>query len=150
MDGMTYVHSIKTGLIEPHPLSKKLNLTINSFTKGNVYCSATITNEFASKRGVLLGGITSMILDMAMGLSLVSCLGDNIGTYTIEMKINFFKTIRVSLNTIQITGTVLHCGKTLGHTEACILDSNQTLYAKALGTFIILPDEKIDGLAGIK
>ena len=147
MNGMEYIQSLIDGKTKTSPIAQQLTLAIKHFTPNHVTMTAVPCTELSSSRGVLLGGISSLLIDYAMSMAVVSSLDDNIGTFTLEMKVNFIKAITLSYKTIEIHGQVIHAGRTIAHTEATIQDQHNNTLAKGTGTFIILPDQSIDNIA---
>ena len=148
MNGLEYVHALKEGKIKSSSFVQELNLSIVAIEKGIVEMEAKLNPRFASSRGILLGGISASMLDFVMGMAVVSSLGDNMGTFTLEMKVNYIKAIKISLGHIKITGNVLRSGRTISHVEGIVEDCNGNPYAKGTGTFIIMPDSGLDSVAG--
>lgn len=147
MNGMEYVLALQKGEIETSGFIRELDTSIKSFISGKVVMKTVLKKKFCSLRGILLGGVSASLLDFAMGMGLVSSLGESMGTFTLEMKINYLRAIKLDLGEIEIEGTVIHAGRKIAHTEGVIVDADGAVYAKGIGTFIIMNDGGLDKVA---
>jgi uncharacterized protein (TIGR00369 family) len=82
--------------------------------------------------GVVHGGVTMTLADIALAMAARSVAADGVGVVTVEMKVNFMQPGRGQL---RATGRVLHRSTTMAYCEGEIRDSEGHFVAKALGTF---------------
>jgi uncharacterized protein (TIGR00369 family) len=78
------------------------------------------------------GGVTMTLLDLAMGGAVRSLANGATGVVTVEMKTNF---MQPGNGTLRGLGRVLHQTAELAYCEGELLDEQDRLIAKALGTF---------------
>jgi len=78
------------------------------------------------------GGVTMTLLDIALACAARSLAEPETGLVTIEMKTNFMQPGTGSLRAL---GRVLHRTTTMAYCEGEVLDEQDRLIAKALGTF---------------
>jgi len=96
-----------------------------------------------SPLGNVHGGIVTVLLDTAMGCSFHTTLPAGVGYTTLELKVNFLKSVTAKAGTLRAEGHVIHSGSRVATADARLLDSSQRLYAHATSTLMILhPDSK--------
>ena len=96
-----------------------------------------------SPLGNVHGGIVTVLLDTAMGCSFHTTLPAGVGYTTLELKINFLKSVTASSGTLRAEGHVLHSGSRVATTDARLTDRDGRMYAHATSTLLILrPDSK--------
>jgi len=81
---------------------------------------------------VVHGGVTMTLLDIALASAARSLVGAETGLVTIEMKTNF---MQPGTGPLRALGRVLHKTTTMAYCEGEVLDQQDRLIAKALGTF---------------
>lgn len=88
------------------------------------------------------GGITMTLLDIALASAARSLAAPTIGLVTIEMKTNF---MQPGTGALRALGRVLHKTTTMAYCEGEVLDAQDRLIAKALGTFKYIRGLAVDG-----
>ena len=83
-------------------------------------------------QGTLHGGIFCDVADAAMGMAYLSQLAEDITFTTVELKINFLRSVKTGL--VIATGYVVRSGRTLGFTECDLHDAHGQLVARASST----------------
>jgi len=82
--------------------------------------------------GVVHGGVTMTLADMALAMAARSLVGDSMGVVTVEMKVNFMQPGRGELCA---QARVLYRSSTMAYCEGEVRDDGGHFVAKALGTF---------------
>jgi uncharacterized protein (TIGR00369 family) len=82
--------------------------------------------------GVVHGGVTMTLADVALATAARSLAADGAGVVTIEMKVSFMQPGRGEL---RACARVLHRSATMAYCEGEVRDSEGHFVAKALGTF---------------
>ena len=88
--------------------------------------------------GVVQGGVITQIADAAMGMSVATLQEDGLWNTTIELKINFIRSV-VS-GRIRAVGRVVEMKQTLLFSEADVLDDRGRLVARASSTCMPVPE----------
>jgi uncharacterized protein (TIGR00369 family) len=89
--------------------------------------------------GVVQGGIITQIADAAMGMSLLTMQPPEQANTTIELKINFLRP--VVGGRLRAVGHVVEVKRTLGFTEADVIDQDGKLVAHASSTCLAISRE---------
>ncbi len=132
----------RLSLTEP-PVAKLIGFHVTQAENGQATVEFEAEERHANPMGTLHGGILCDIADMAMGAALFSILQPSETFTTLEMKINFLRPIWKAK--LQAIGKVVKAGRTISLVECDVLDSAQTLVARASSTCMTLRDEKAAG-----
>lgn len=116
-----FIHLLQMDIVEAAPGWAKLTMPIIHEIHTNLY-------------GIAHGGALASLADTAMGVACVS-LGKKV--VTLEMNINFLHGAPVN-STVRAISTVVHGGSRTMVVECEVLGQDDTLLAKARGTFFIV------------
>jgi uncharacterized protein (TIGR00369 family) len=105
--------------------------------EGRVVVEIDADAKHRHEGGVVQGGIITQIADAAMGMSLLTLQPEDQGNTTIELKINFIRP--VVEGRLRAVGRVVEMKRTLGFTEAEVLDDEGRLIAHASSTCLAIP-----------
>ncbi len=89
-----------------------------------------------SRAGLAHGGLLFTLLDAAIGRAIMHELPKGVGSPTVEMKINYFRTVQ--RGRLRARGEVVRRGKRLVYAEGEIRDEAGKLVARATGTFFLV------------
>ena len=116
---------------------------------GRVVISLENKKEFSQALGFMHGGMVASMLDTASGFAALSVLEDGKHVVTSELKINYL--LPVVCKKLKCVGEVLKAGKTIIVVEASVLDEENKILAKMLGTMVVVPNSyKNDNKGDIK
>jgi uncharacterized protein (TIGR00369 family) len=138
MAGLDYLRAINDGKTAPPPLLRTLEFAIDSIQKGNAIFSFLPQEFHYNTLGTVHGGVISAILDSAMGCSFHSLLPAGAGYTTLELKVNFLKAVTIKTGELKATGRVIHKGNRTALVEAQLTSNDNTIYAHATSTCLIL------------
>ena len=105
--------------------------------EGRVVVEIDADAKHRHEGGVVQGGIITQIADAAMGMSLLTLQPEDQANTTIELKINFIRP--VVEGRLRAVGRVVEMKRTLGFTEAEVLDDEDRLIAHASSTCLAIP-----------
>jgi len=105
--------------------------------EGRVVVELDADAKHRHEGGVVQGGIITQIADAAMGMSLLTLQPEDQANTTIELKINFIRP--VVEGRLRAVGRVVEVKRTLGFTEADVLDQDGRLIAHASSTCLAIP-----------
>lgn len=111
---------------------------------GCARCRLTLNEEHLNRHDVLHGGITTMMLDNAMGAT-ASLTVDAQGRapfMTISLNTNFLAPAKIGAQ-LTATGRIVGTGKSLKFVEGELVDSEGTLIATASGVFKRVPAHRL-------
>lgn len=121
----------------PAVIGDLFKFRIDSIEEGTVVFSLPAEPEFANPLGTLHGGTCATLLDSVMGCAVHSTLEAGVGYGTLELKVNYVRTVPVDGRRLTATGTVIHTGRTVATAEGRVVDENGKLVAHATTTCMI-------------
>jgi uncharacterized protein (TIGR00369 family) len=143
LSGIDFMRAFLTGEIPPPPFMQLLGIRILSVDPSSVVFGFEPAEFMYSPLGNVHGGIVTVLLDSAMGCSFHTTLPAGTGYTTIELKVNFLKSVTADAGPLRAEGHVIHSGSRVATTDARLIDSKGRLYAHATSTLMILrPDSK--------
>jgi len=122
----------------PKPANRFCNLIGLQFTemeKGFCRTELKITDSHLNPYGSLHGGVIYTLADTGMGGALSTLLEEDERCATIEIKINYLKSVRSGRLTCNTK--VIHKGKNIAFLESVVKDYQDRPLATATGTFNI-------------
>lgn len=138
MSGLEYLQAMGEGKLPYPPIMHTLDIKAVELEKGKVTFAFTPQEFHYNPIGSVHGGVITAILDSAMGCTLQSVLEAGTGYTTLELKVNFLKSVNTQNGELRATGKIIHAGSRTALTEAQLVDENGTVYAHAVSTCMIL------------
>ncbi|WP_431295048.1 PaaI family thioesterase [Pedobacter sp. P26] len=138
LDGIAYLKAMSDHKFPLPPLLHTLNFSVSLIEAGNVVFEFTPQEFHYNPIGTVHGGVITAILDSAMGCSVHSLLPAGKGYTTLELKVNFLKAITIKTGKLKTIAKVINLGGRTVLVEAQLLDDNDTIYAHAMSTCLIL------------
>jgi uncharacterized protein (TIGR00369 family) len=132
-----------TGEHAPPPISSLVGFRIASIFEGRVEIELEAQSRHHNPMGTLHGGILCDIADAAMGMAYATTLAESESFTTLELKINFLKTVRTG--PLHARGKVVKRGRTIGLTDCEVVNDNNELVAYATSTCMTLRGEQARG-----
>lgn len=123
--------SIETGH-PPMPVSSLIGFRVTAIEPGRTWVEMQTQAHHDNPMGIVHGGVIAAIADTALGLACGSTLGEGEGFATIELKINFLRSVQPT--SLVAEGVVVHRGRQIGMTECAVTDQEGRLVAKASST----------------
>ncbi|MFX0042486.1 MAG: PaaI family thioesterase [Candidatus Hodarchaeota archaeon] len=117
-----------------HPFGDLIGLNFTKFEKGYSQCVLEVNEKLFNPHKVLHGGVLYSMADTGMGAALYLHLEKQQLCATVEIKINYFKSVQSG--SVICDTKVIHVGRKIATLESEILKNNQ-LVAKAIGTYSI-------------
>ncbi len=125
------------------PVARLIGFEAKDIANGRATVVLRAGPQHANPVGTLHGGILCDIADAAMGMAFASTLAAEESFTTVELKINFFRSVWQAQ--LKAEGTVVQRGRTMGYVECTIVDEQNRLVAKAASTCLVLRDQKAAG-----
>ena len=132
---MTNLEALRQGVVGEGPRigwADTIGARIAEVDEGRVVIELDADEKHRHPGGVVQGGIITQIADAAMGMSLLTMQPDNQANTTVELKINFLRP--VVGGRLRAVGRVVEVKRTLGFTEADVVDQDGRLVAHATST----------------
>jgi uncharacterized protein (TIGR00369 family) len=125
------------------PIARLIGFEVKDIADGRATVVLAAGPQHANPMGTLHGGILCDIADAAMGIAFASTLAPEESFTTVELKINFLRTVWQAQ--LKAEGTVVRRGGTIGYVECTITDEKSRLVAKAASTCMVLRGQKAAG-----
>jgi uncharacterized protein (TIGR00369 family) len=138
---LEYAEMILQGQADPPPIARLLGLIMKAIEPGRAVFEIEVYERFHNPMGTLHGGIYCDLADAAMGFAYASTLGAAETFTTVELKINFFRSVRQGKLTAE--ARVVKSGSTLGYVECDVKDDKGKLVARAASTCMKLPRSRL-------
>lgn len=138
MSGLDFLRAIENGELPKPPLLKTLDFKVVSIDKGVAIFSFQPQHIHYNALGVVHGGVITTILDSAMSCSVHSLLPPGILYTTLELKVNFLKSVTTGIKELTAKGSILHQGRTTAFVESSLIDANNNVYAHGVSTCLLL------------
>ncbi|WP_431964675.1 PaaI family thioesterase [Nocardia sp. bgisy134] len=114
-----------------------LGMEAETLEHGKVVFSLQTRQEFANPLGSTHGGICATLLDSVMGCAVHSTLEAGVGYSTLELKVNYIRSVPTDGRKLTATGTTIHVGRTTATAEGRVVDDQGRLVAHATTTCVI-------------
>lgn len=137
MSGYEFLNGIIKGEIPQAPIVETLQMYPAHLEKGKVVFEFEPKEYHYNPIGVVHGGVTTTLLDTAMGCALHSTLEHGKAYTTLELKVNFLRGITEKTGKLKAEGRIIHAGRTTALVEADLKDDKGTIYAHAVSTCMI-------------
>jgi uncharacterized protein (TIGR00369 family) len=125
------------------PIARLIGFEVKDIADGRATVVLAAGPQHANPMGTLHGGILCDIADAAMGIAFASTLAAEESFTTVELKINFLRTVWQAQ--LKAEGMVVRRGGTIGYVECTITDEKSRLVAKAASTCMVLRSQKAAG-----
>lgn len=122
-----------------------MNMNFEVIRSGEIIYHLEVTADHLATREVAHGGALAGYMDAILGVAALSSIGDEGKLVsTIEFKITYLAPARKG-DVLKGHGKVIKKGKRMVFAEGEIINQNNEVIAKATGTFIAYPVEKMRG-----
>ncbi len=124
------------------PIGETINMGLISISPGHARLDLQADARHLNSLGTVQGGVLTIMADAAMGIAYASLLDTDQKFTTVELKINFIKSIKTGY--LSAFGSVTHSGTRTGISECKIFlinpqdDEKLDLVAIANSTLILL------------
>ena len=102
--------------------------------EGRVVFECVPTEYHYNPIGTVHSGLACTLLDSAMGCAVHTTLPAGVGYTTVELKVNFLRTINAKTGRLVCEGSTIHVGGRIATAEARLHDENGKLYGHATTT----------------
>jgi uncharacterized protein (TIGR00369 family) len=114
-----------------------IGLSIDEIEFGEVTMSLHTRPDMANPLGTLHGGICATLLDAAMGCAVHTTLEAGVGYGTLELKVNYIRSVPVDGVKLVATAKTIHVGRKTATAEGRVHDPQGRLVAHATTTCMI-------------
>ncbi|MCW4353684.1 PaaI family thioesterase [Hoyosella sp. YIM 151337] len=122
---------------QPPNIGKLLGMEVGAVEYGTVEFSTVSRPDFANPLGNVHGGICATLLDSVMGCAVHTTLEPATGYSTLELKVNYLRTVPTSGVRLTAHGTIIHTGRSTATAEGKVFDDQGRLVAHGTTTCLI-------------
>lgn len=137
LTGLEFLRTAFTMEDRPPFIGDLFEMEAEELEQGTVTLSVPTRPMFANPLGVLHGGVAATLLDSVMGCAVHSTLEAGVGYGTLELKVNYIRTVPIDGARIIGTGTVIHAGRQVATAEGKVVDEAGRLVAHGTTTCLI-------------
>jgi uncharacterized protein (TIGR00369 family) len=137
MTGLEFLRYAQTLPDPPAYIGKLLGLSFDELEHGHVVMSLVTRQDFANPLGTLHGGICATLLDSAMGCAVHTTLEAGVGYGTLELKVNYIRSVPVDGVRLTVSANTIHVGRKTATAEGRVHDPDGKLVAHGTTTCII-------------
>jgi uncharacterized protein (TIGR00369 family) len=138
-DGLAFLEALISGTVPNPPISELLNFHLVEVAKGRAAFEGIPEFRHYNPIGSVHGGIAATLLDSALGCAIFSTLHKGDTWTTLELKLNFVRSMTKDTGAVRAEGRILHRGRTVATSEGDLKDRAGKLYAHATTTCMIFP-----------
>lgn len=117
LSGLEFIRAIFEGKLPAPPITETMGFTGNAVEAGKVTFVGEAGEHLYNPIGVVHGGFAMTILDSAMGCAVHTTLAAGEAYTTLEVKVNFVRSITLETGPVRCEGTVIHRGGKIATAE---------------------------------
>jgi uncharacterized protein (TIGR00369 family) len=138
MSGLELLLAIQRGELPGPPVHHVLGIVNLLAEAGHVVFEMTPHELHYNPMGVVHGGVLSLILDSALGCTVLSTLPAGTGYTTVDLHVTMTRAVTSRTGRIRADGRILHQGRTIATAEGRLTDGDGKLLAHAVTTCAIM------------
>lgn len=141
MSGMAYLTAMAEGNLPVPPIMRLINFSMAAFSEGRFTFTFTPAEYHYNPVGSVHGGVTSTLLDSALGCAVHTLLPAGTGYATVELHVHFVRPLTMSTGEVRCEAEVIHMGRSLATAQARLTDAEGKLYSHATTSCMIFRPE---------
>lgn len=139
MSGLNYLQSMIGRQLPPPPMCELLCMTLVEAEPGRVAFTCHPDESHYNPIGAVHGGLVCTLLDSALGCAVQTTLPQGQGYTSIEIKVNYLRSVRIGSSPLTCVGTVSKPGSRVAFADGTVTDANGKLVATASGSLLVFP-----------
>lgn len=128
--GADYLAAIARGDLPPPTISDTLDFTLDRVDTGAAEFGCIPQAFHYNPMGSVHGGLPAALIDSATGVAVQSELDEGWGFTTINLTVDYIRTVTMATGRVRCPGKVVRSGRRLAIADAELLDADGTLYAR--------------------
>jgi uncharacterized protein (TIGR00369 family) len=136
-DGLSLLKAMIAGTLPQSPLGETMGIRLIDAEIGFVKFTGQLSPKYCNSFGAMHGGLAATLLDCALGCAVSSTLEKGDTWTTLELKVNFVRSLAVDTGLVRAEGRIIHRGRTIATSEGEIRDASGKLCAHATTTCMI-------------
>jgi uncharacterized protein (TIGR00369 family) len=138
LGGLAFLQNVVSGAYPQPPISALLGFRFAEVEPGRAVVTFSPTIGHYNLIGTVHGGVHATLLDTAMACCILATLPPGKGFTTLELKINYVRTLTEMTGEVRAVGTTLNVGRTVATSEGRLIDGQGKLLAHGTTTCLIL------------
>ena len=126
------------GRIPAPPIATVMQMDLVEIGDGSAVFEGRPGEQFYNPIGVVHGGWPATLLDSCMGCAIHTTMAAGARYTTLELKVNYVRSVMADSGTLRAEGRVLHRGRRTATADGRLVDGSGKLYAHSSTTCIIL------------
>jgi uncharacterized protein (TIGR00369 family) len=135
--GIEFLHAIGGGDLPSLPIGQLMGFVPIEWEPGRMVFQGTPCAQHYNPLGNVHGGYAATLLDSCVGCAIHTMLPAGKGYTTLELKVNYIRSISEKTGPLRAEGRVIHVGAQTGIAEGRLTDIDGKLYAYATTTCLI-------------
>ena len=136
--GLDVVKAMMSGEGPVPPINKTLDFILAEVDRGRVQFQGKPKFAHYNPLGSIHGGWIATLLDSAMACAVHSMLPDGQTYATLELKVNYVRTLTHEVPLVRAIGEIIHSGRRIATAQGRLVGPDGILYAHATTTCIVL------------
>lgn len=137
MDGIDFLRAMLEGHYPAPPIARAMGFVLTEIGEGLAIFEGNPTADFFNPLGTIHGGWAATILDSALGCCVHTLIRKGQAYTTVEMKVNYVRTLMPETGRVRCEGRVIHAGARIATSEAKLTDTKGRLIAHGTETCLI-------------
>lgn len=137
MSGLEFLTALAKGDLPAPPITRTLGFTLAEVSEGRALFRGKPIFDYYNPIGSVHGGWAATLLDSCMACAVQTTLPAGSGYTTLEIKVNFVRSITEASGTVEAEGRVIQSGRRVGVSEGRLTDSKGRLLAHGTTTCLI-------------
>lgn len=133
-DGIDLLRDVAAGVLPFGPMNDTLDFHLVEVEPGRAVYEGNPKAAFFNLLGTVHGGWSAAILDSVVACAIHSMLKAGTGYTTVELKVNYVRTVTAHCGPLRAEGKVINIGGRIGTAEGRLTDADGVLYAHATTT----------------
>jgi len=118
------------------PFAKLLGIEVESVEPGHAVLSMKMRDDLMRNGGIAHGGAVATLIDSAMAIAIMSTLGENEQTVTVDLTIHYLRPLSEGI--VRASARIVRAGRRVITVSAELFDSQEKLAATAISTYLRL------------
>jgi uncharacterized protein (TIGR00369 family) len=135
--GLETMEAIRDGVLPPPPIAMLMQMGITSLAEGRVEFTSEVDESVYNPIGVVHGGLVCTLLDTVVGCAVHTTLPAGFGYTSIELKVNYLRSVHASSGPLTAVGTVVKPGRRVAFAEGEVRDAQDRVVATASSSLLV-------------
>lgn len=136
--GLEFLTAMTDRRIPIPPVAALLGFALVEVSEGRAVFEYEPHESHYNPIGTVHGGVISSVFDAALGCAIHTKLPPGVAYTTIEAKTTFLRPVLSTTGKLRCEAKALHVGRSVGASEATLVDAAGKLYAHATSTCLVM------------